>query len=344
MDFAFTEDQLAITGAARDMLVETCTPADLRRLLDSGQPRDEARWTTVCEMGLPGLLVPEAAGGLGLAPVDFVGIAEAAGYVALPEPLVELAGVAAPLLAGLETDHGWLERIAGGASVAVGSPANRFVADADTADALLLADGDDIHIVGRNAVTLTRQPSFDPFRRLFRVDWAPAPETRAGSGWARAGELGTLFTAAQLVGLGQRCIDMAVAYAKERSQFGKPIGSYQAVKHLLASAQVKIEFARPVVHAAAAEQPLATLASSARVAHAKIAAAEAADLAARTAVQVHGAMGITWEVDLHFFLKRVTALRTAWGTPARQLAVVSDRIAGAPTGPAATFASALEDA
>lgn len=341
MQFAFTEDQTAITQAAREMLVETCTPTDLRRMLDAQAPRDDARWTTIADMGLIGLLAPEGAGGLGMAPSDLVGIAEAAGYVALPEPLVEQAGIVVPLLGGLADDRGWLERVIGGAVVAVGSPANRFVADADTADALLLADGGAVHLVGRNAVDLIREESLDPFRRLFRVAWSPSPDTLVGDDWGQTAARGAVFAAAQLIGLGQRCIDLAVAYASERTQFGKPIGSYQAVKHMLASAQVAIEFARPVVHAAAAELPLDTMASRARIAHAKIAAGEAADLAARTAVQAHGAMGMTWEIDLHFFLKRAMALRNAWGTPAQHRRTVIDRITTLPTGPDLTFASAV---
>ena len=341
MHFAFTEDQQTIAQAAREMLVETCTPADLRRQLEASHARDDARWSTIVEMGLIGIEAPEAAGGLGLGATDLVGIAEAAGYVALPEPLVDQAGLVVPLLAGLEDDRGGLARVIGGETIAIGHPLNPFVADADTAAALLLADGDAIHLVERSAVALTREESFDPFRRLFKVDWSPSPATRIGSGWGRTADRGALFAAAQMIGLGQRCIDMAVGYAKERQQFGKPIGSYQAVKHLLATAQVKIEFARPVVHAAAAELPLDTPASKARIAHAKIAAGEAADLAARTAVQVHGAMGMTWEVDLHLFLKRAMALNGAWGTPARHRKTVMERITALPIGPAESFASEM---
>ena len=284
---------------------------------------------------------PEAKSGLGLALIDFVPIAEAAGYVALPEPLVEQAGIAAPLLAELSDDRGWLAKCLGGARVAVGHPTNPFVADADIADALLLHHGNDIHLIERNAVTLVRQESFDPFRRLFRVDWTPTSESKVTSAWGEAAERGALFAAAQMIGLAQRCIDLAVAYAKDRVQFGKPIGSYQAVKHMLASAQVKVEFARPVVHAAAVELPRNGLAARARVAHAKISAGEAADFAARTAVQVHGAMGMTWEVDLHFFLKRAFALNYAWGAPVAQRAIVVERLNTLPTGPHVTFASEL---
>jgi alkylation response protein AidB-like acyl-CoA dehydrogenase len=341
MNFAFTEDQTAIIETVREMLIESCTPADLRRLLSNGEVRDSARWQTICDMGLLGMCAPESASGLGLGLIDLIGIAEAAGYVALPEPLVWQAGIAVPLLAGLAENKGWLTRAMGGEIVAIGHPANPFVADADTAGALLLAHGKEIHLVERGAVTLTRQESFDPFRRLFRADWTPSAATLVGSGWGDTAARGAVLTAAQMLGLGQRCIDMSVAYAKDRTQFGRPIGSYQAVKHLIASAQVRIEFARPVVHAAAAELPLGTPAALARTAHAKLAAAEAADLAARTAVQVHGAMGMTWEADVHFFLKRALALKTAWGTPAAHMDTVIARMRSLPTGPDRTFASEL---
>ncbi|MEJ5977665.1 acyl-CoA dehydrogenase family protein [Novosphingobium sp. PS1R-30] len=341
MHFAFTEDQAAITEAARDMLVESCTPADLRRLLASGEAFDAARWTTIRDMGLLGICVPDAQGGLGLDTIDLIGIAEAAGYVALPEPLVEQAGLVAPLLARL---GGPVERVLAGEVFAIGHPANPFVADADGAGALLLYHQGEVHLVARDAVTLARAESFDPFRRLFRVDWTPSQATRLADDWGDTVERGQVLAAAQAIGLGQRCIDMAVAYAKDRHQFGKPIGSYQAIKHLVATAQVAIEFARPVVQAAAAELPLGNVASRARAAHAKLAATEAAQLAAQTAVQVHGAMGMTWEVDVHFFLKRARALKTAWGTPGAHTATVIERMTAAPTGPAMTFASEVAQA
>jgi alkylation response protein AidB-like acyl-CoA dehydrogenase len=341
MQFAFSEDQIAITQAAREMLVETCKAPDLRKRLAEARDIDQVRWQTIREMGLLGLLAPESAGGMGMGLTDFIGTAEAAGYVGLPEPLVDTAGIAIPLLASLDDNKGWLSRALDGAIIAIGHPANPFVADAHIADALILAEGNDIHIVERSEVTLTRQNSFDEFRALFRVDWTPAERTKVATGWVDTADRGALLAAAQLIGLGQRCIDLAVAYAKDRTQFGKPIGSTQAVKHLISSAQVKIEFARPVVQAAAAELTLGTLPSRARVAHAKIAAGEAADLAARTSVQVHGAMGMTWEVDLHFFLKRAFALRHAWGTAADHRTTVIERITTLPTGPETTFAAEL---
>lgn len=344
MNFTFTDDQRLMAEAARDILLDVCTPEHWRAQMASGDARDAARWSALGENGLFGVLAPEAAGGLGLGLTDFVLIAEAAGYVALPEPLVDQAGVALPLLAAAAPEHPLLAAaVEGTASLAVAHPINLFVLDADLADALLLAADGEVHLVSRDAVRLTREPSIDPFRRLFQVDWTPSRDTRlveasVGAGlWDAALDRGALFAAAQCLGLAQRSVDLAVAYAKERQQFGKPIGSYQAVKHLLATAQVKIEFARPVVHAASAVTAQGSLPSRARVSHAKVVAAEAADLAARTAIQAHGAMGYSWEVDVHLFLKRALALTYAWGDPAFHQRRIQARVFEAPVGADQTF-------
>jgi alkylation response protein AidB-like acyl-CoA dehydrogenase len=155
----------------------------------------------------------------------------------------------------------------------------------------------------------------------------------------RALERGAVYAAAQCLGLTERMVAIAVEYAKTRSQFGHPIGSYQAIKHHLATVQVKLEFARPVVYAAVARVRDLDARALAAVSHAKLAAADAAELAARTAMQVHGAMGYSWEVDLHFYMKRAWALAGAWGDRnfhARRLQGVlfEDRVA---TGPDRTF-------
>lgn len=346
MNFTFSDDQNLMAEAARQILVDTCTSERLRTQMAQGIARDETRWTALAENGLTAVLAAEEAGGLGLAAPDFVRIAEAAGYVALPEPLVEHAGVALPLLATAAPDHPWLaEAVEGRLTLAIGHPINPFVADADTARGLLLADGDAVHLVAADQTTLVREESIDPFRRLYRIDWTPSEETLIAQGesgvllWRAALDRGALFSAAQCLGLAQRSVDLAVAYAQERHQFGKPIGAYQAVKHHLASAQVKIEFARPVVHAASAVLGQDTLQSRARISHAKIVASEAADLAARTSIQIHGAMGYSWEVDVHLFLKRALALTYAWGDPTFHSRRVQARVFGAPVGADQTFSN-----
>lgn len=342
MEFRFTDEQEMMAEVVRGLLADRCQPADLRRLMQSGEARDPARWAALVDLGLQGILVPEDAGGLGLAPVDLVQVAQAAGHAGLPEPLVENAGVAVPLLAKLAPQSDALARaLAGEITLALAHPANPFVADADTAGAVILVTDEAVELADPSALRLVRQPSIDPFRRLFTVEGRGdriASRAEAEPALAAAFDRGALFAAAQLLGLAQRSVDLAVAYAQDRQQFGKPIGAYQAIKHHLASAQVRIEFARPVLHAAAAGLPAQDLMSRSRVSQAKIACAEAADLAARTAVQVHGAMGYSWEVDVHFFLKRGVALSGAWGTSALHRDRVAARVFTGPLGPDSTFA------
>lgn len=339
VDFAFSDEQQAIAEVVRSLLRAECTGAHLRRLMDSSQARDEPRWRQILDLGLTGVMVPEAKGGLGLDETDFVLIAQVCGHAALPEPLVELAGVTLPLLAAVDHPRAgeWLDRaLAGETTVALGHPSNPLVADADTAGALLLVHDGALHLVERSAVELIAQPSIDPFRRLSRVAWTPSNDTLIASAataaplLATALERGAIFAAAQGIGLAERSVELAVDYAKERTQFGKPIGVNQAVKHLLATAQVKIEFARPVVFAAATERAADNALSRARASHAKLAATEAASLAARTAIQVHGAMGYSWEVDVHFLLKRGLALAGVWGDESFHRARVKTRALSSP--------------
>jgi len=281
------------------------------------------------------VLLPESAGGLGLAELDFALIAIEAGYAALPEMLAESAGVAMPMLAALAPGH---RLLADPATVLAIAPAiNPVVAGADRAAAVLVERDGHALLVWREDATLTPVPTIDPLRRLFRLEWDKA-EDLGPADWDLALDRAALFAAAQGLGLAQRAIDLAVAYARDRNQFGKPIGSYQAVKHHLASAQVAIEFARPVVLAAAADVSARDIYARARISEAKLVALEAADNAARAAIQVHGAMGYSWEVDVHLFLKRALALTRAWGTPHFHRARVAERVFSRPTGPDMTFA------
>ncbi|RYY26691.1 MAG: acyl-CoA dehydrogenase [Sphingomonadales bacterium] len=341
MDFTLSEEQAMFAETARTLFSDTSGPEHWRSLMESGAARDQARWSAIVETGFTLMLLPEAAGGMGLSELDFALIAEAAGAAALPDPLIESAGIAAPMLASLAPDHPALADPA--ATVAIQHPLNPLATDADTAAALILHRDGQAFVATPGQVRLTRRASIDPFRRLFQVEWDEA--TPLGSAdWDLALDRGALFAAAQGLGLAQRSIDMAVAYAVERQQFGKPIGSYQAVKHHLASAQVAIEFARPVVLAAAAQIGQRDIYSRARISHAKIVALEAADQAARAAIQVHGAMGYSWEVDVHLFLKRALALTGSWGTPAFHRARIAERLFNRPTGPDQTFAREIENA
>jgi alkylation response protein AidB-like acyl-CoA dehydrogenase len=179
---------------------------------------------------------------------------------------------------------------------------------------------------------LRHEPSIDPLRRIFSVEWEPTTATRVASGdlarrvLADASDRGAWATAAQQIGVADALVTAAVAYACQRQQFGQVIGSFQALKHMLASVTVRIEYAKPVVYRAAFaiahELPDRDVACS----HAKAAASEAAALAAKAALQVHGAIGYTWEVDLHLWMKRAWALDQAWGSAAKHRARIAERV------------------
>ena len=349
MDFRLSEDQLLLAGSAHDFLRAELTTERVRAAWSTPTGRDDALWQQLAELGLTGVLVPEAQGGLGLAEVDFVSIIEACGYVALPEPLVDTALLGATLLrdaghAALSAE--WLPRIAAGeARIAVGHPVNPLVADAHVADLLLLPRGDEIHALERPAVSVTANESLDPSRRLFRVDWESGAGTLLAKGDAARSLLaatldrGALAAAAECQGLTQRLLDLAVGYTRDRKQFGQVVGSFQAVQHLLANVAVKHEYAKAPLQRAASEIARGTSRAALAVSHAKLAATEAAGLAARNSIQVHGAMGYTWEVDVHIFAKRAWVLDAAWGDRAFHKLRVADAVlaAGAAIGPGTTF-------
>ena len=343
MDFRFTDDQLNLRDSLRKALEKECTVEHVRALWNTETGRSPERWAKLAELGLLGLLVPEEHGGLGMNEVDLVLLLEETGRVALPEPIVETAAVGVPLLVQTKLAQEWLPKVAGGrAALTLGHPLNPFITDAHIADLLLLAHGDELHAVERRQVAMVPQPCSDPSRRLFRVDWTPTAATRIAQG-AEAKRLldaafdrAALACAAQQLGIGQQMLDMGVRYACERQQFGKAIGSFQAVKHLLANVAVRIEFARPLVYRAAFSVAHDSASRAVEVSHAKVAASEAAVLAAKTVHQVHGAMGYTWECDLHIWMKRAWALDINWGTGAWHRARVAAAVIDA-AGPAPTF-------
>lgn len=354
MDFRFDEDQLRFQESVRSMLAGECPAERLRELAGTDTARSPDLWRKLAELGLTGLLVPEADGGLGLGAVDAVLALEETGRAALAEPLVDTAYVAAPLLARLG-DHAiakqWLARIASGdAIVALGHPANAFVADAHVASLLLLERNGEIHAIDPTAAKLTAQPSIDPLRRLFSVEWAPTAATRVASGdQARAAlqeayDRGAFASAAQLLGLATGLVEAAVAYACERQQFGQVIGAFQALKHLLANVTVRIDFAKPVIRRAAFTIDHARPERDVAASHAKAAAGEAAAMAAKAALQVHGAIGYTWEVDLHYWMKRAWSLEQAWGSSAAHRARIAERVLDAEgTAPSFGFESRRGD-
>jgi alkylation response protein AidB-like acyl-CoA dehydrogenase len=322
MRFTFDHDHVLLAEAVRELLAKECTPADVRAAWNDEKERSPERWRKLAEMGVAGLTAPESHGGLGMDEVGLVCVLEETGRAALPEPVVEHTAVAVPLLGdiGGEVADAWLGKAAAGtALLSVGLAAMPFVVEADAADLLVLEGEGGLHAVGRDGVVLTPQPSIDGARRLFSVAWEPATATALLTGAAAAAaaslafDRGALGASAQLLGVAQHLIDVTADYARERHQFGQPIGSFQAVKHHLANALGALELARPVVYRAAWSVAHDDPTRGVDVSMAKAYASDAANVAARVALQVHGAIGYTWECDLHLWMKRAWALGAAWG-------------------------------
>jgi alkylation response protein AidB-like acyl-CoA dehydrogenase len=350
MDFRFTEDQLTFRDAVRDFLDGECSPARIRSLMDTDDAGARQFRASLASLGLTGLVLAEDVGGLGLSELDAVLPAEEIGRAAVPGALFDSFAVAAPLLAKASPALAaeWLPKIAAGeATIAIGHDVNPFVLDAAIADLVLLMREGVLYAVPGDRVILTDTPSVDPTRRVSRVTWTPSAADIVADGpaaealWTQALDRAALYAAADLLGSTQRMLDMAVEYAKNREQFGRPIGSFQAVKHLLADVQVKLTFARPVVYYAAYAMAHGLATRSVRVSHAKAAAGDAAMFAARRALQVHGAMGYTWEYDLQIWMKRAWATAQCWGTAAWHRSRIADAVLapGADLGPGRIWAA-----
>ena len=350
MDLGVSVEHELLQSALRDFLAKECPPEFVRSCWESDTGRSDKLWRQLAELGVTGTLVPEARGGLGTDETLLTLLLEETGRAALAEPMIDTAAVAVPLLRDLEPPEradSWLERIASGdARVAVGHDANAFLADAHVAELLLLPHGDEIHAVPPADVRLTREPSNDPSRRIFSVAWSPRAETCLVTGeaarelLAAAFDRGALGCAAEALGAGDRLVELAVSYAGQREQFGRPIGSFQAVKHMLADVKVKLEYARPLVYRAAWSVAKSARLRGLHVSMAKLAACEAAAAAARTALQVHGAIGYTWEHDLHVFMRRAWSLDLSWGRRDVHECRVREAVLDgeAPIGPGSTFA------
>jgi alkylation response protein AidB-like acyl-CoA dehydrogenase len=331
MQFEFTEDQRLLQQTVRDFLVGECPVAFVRGQWDTPTGRSSEFWAKLAEIGVPGLLVPESDGGLGMDEIDFVLVLVEIGHAGLAEAIVPTGVVGAPLLREAAALGGeaarlaahWLPKIAAGeALIAVAQPASPLVPEAHVADLLILRSGASLYAVTRAAVTLTEQKSNDPSQKLFTVAFDAKQATLLASGAdadrleAAALDRGALACAAQQLGACDKLIEMSVDYTSQRKQFGVPIGSFQAVKHHLATLKVALEYARSHVERAAHSVARGLPTRSADVSMAKIAAGQAALDAAKISLQVHGALGYTWEQDLHVWMRRAWTLDLAWGETA----------------------------
>jgi len=296
--FQPTPDQMLFARTVRELLEKECPPEAARAGFS------HQRWTKLKEMGVIDMLAS------GMSEIDLVPILEEAGRAALPEPLIEAAMIAGGALDGIVT-------------AAVGA---RYAAHADVADAIVLEHANALYSVPRDKATLHRIETIDSPRPLFKITWDYESGTSLEADTNLALRRATLGASAELLGLASRCIEMAADYAKERHQFGKPIGSFQAVKHRLADALLQLEFARPVVYRAAWSLVQDEATKERDVSMAKAMTGDAAAGAAKAALQTLGAIGYTQEHDLHIWMKRIWALNAAWGNPDRHRARVATAV------------------
>ncbi|MER7721512.1 acyl-CoA dehydrogenase family protein [Streptomyces flaveolus] len=320
MRFLLDDEQRAFARSLDDMLAAATTPAVVRAWAAGDTAPGRTLWARLAEAGVFALAVPERHDGLGPLPVDLTVAFTELGRHAVPGPLVETVAAAVFLdrLGDAAAASEWLPGIASGKTVAsfcLLSDAGPYALDAPAADAVFVVDGDALRLAGAFGPV---QPSADPARRLARplggTVLARGPEVAAAA--SRAAGVAALMTAAQALGLGRTLLAETVAYARQRTQFGVAIGSFQAVKHRLADVLIALEFAQPLVHAAAVAVAREDPASGRGIAAAKVAACEAACAAARSALQLHGALGYTEELGLSLWIRKARALRSAWGTPA----------------------------
>src|SRR5258708_25719526 len=257
MDFDFSDEQYMLRDSVRDFLAKDCTPAESRRIREAPTGRSAERWKKLGEMGVLGLTLPEGYGGAGMDEIDLVLVLEESGRNLLPEPLLEHTAVGAPLLAKAGTEaqkSEWLTKAAhGDAAISVGLAGAPYVQDAN-ADVIILEENGELHAATQDRLTLTPVKSVDGARRLFKVTAELDAETRMGdsngdAAWAF--DHAAAATAAQLVGVADAMLQSAIAYAKEREQFGRKIGSFQAIQHKLAETFLLVESAKSAVYYAA---------------------------------------------------------------------------------------------
>ena len=312
MNFDFTDDQRAIKETARDLLAKRFKLETLRDLAESKAYADDA-WTEVSELGWPGIFIAEENGGQGLGVLELVILLEELGYVLAPLPF--LSNAAAGLVL---QETGATERLPGVASGEsrgtvglVRDGRANLVPDAEESEFVVLIDGTDATLIERPDAQIEAIDAIDPTRRYATV---AAGDGESLGDASRARDLISLAVAAELVGVSQRALEMAVEYAKDRKQFERPIGSYQAVSHACAEMLKQVEGARSLVYYAGWAAGAAPDEFSLAASMAKAYASDAGWNVTASALQVHGGIGFTWEHDLHWFLKRAKTDGVLYGS------------------------------
>ncbi|HWA67983.1 MAG TPA: acyl-CoA dehydrogenase family protein [Mycobacteriales bacterium] len=364
MDFDFNDDQKALREAVRDALAGMVDAPGLLAMAGDGGRMPDELWRRIADLGWPGLLVPEAHGGLGLGLVDMTVVCEEMGRVPLPGPYFSSAVFATLASLRLGADE-LLADLASGAkrgTVAVdelgtsGDPLGSIrteattsgdgwvldglkptVPDAATADWVIVVAADDDGLAAYlvEGAAAESVPGMDPTRDLGRLELKGTPARRLGPAGdqtallRRVADDASVMLCAELVGAAEASFELAAEYSKSRVQFGRPIGTFQAVKHMAAEMLQDLTLARVITHYAAWCSDVDAEDRELAAGMAKSWVAEAAINVTGTSIQVHGAVGFTWECPAHFYYKRAKATDLVLGKQAWQRQRVADLVLGA---------------
>lgn len=309
MRFALTEEQSDLVATVHTLIAKRAASMDLRATISAPEGYDTALWQTLAEqIGVTALAVPEAYGGVGCSYIEAHLVLEELGATLTPSPLVGTL-LATQVLTAADTPQSGelLERIADGATAAVAVPGSDLVIDASGAEILLVLRGDQVHAVDPSAATVTPAPALDPTWRFATVTVDDASDVLVGTvDPAYVTTVGATMMTALQAGAAREALERTVAYLKERHQFGRPLGSFQALKHRCADLLVQVETARTMSWAAAWELTQPT--PDVRLTHAaKTWCSDAFSQVAAEMIQLHGGVAITWEHDAHLYFKRAHA-------------------------------------
>jgi alkylation response protein AidB-like acyl-CoA dehydrogenase len=343
MQFGLSESQQILKDTAHKFFAGECPIAAVRKATETDTAYDAALWTKLAEQGFTGIITPEEFGGMGLGKVELVLLMEEAGYSLLPGPFfstVALAGAVIDACANGEQKKKYLGQIAAGqarstvalveaagswdpASLTISAAGNKltgtklFVTDAAVAEFIIVVARDGVYAVESKAGGMSIAPmkGMDLARKIYSIEFKNTPAELLGNtkNLANALNVATAAVSAEMVGGMQRSLELTVAYAKTRKQFGKPIGIFQAVQHLCADMYLETESSRSAIYYAAwaLEENVPDAAASVSVA--KMYASDASRTVGNRGVQVHGGMGFTWENDIHLYYRRAKASETMLG-------------------------------
>jgi alkylation response protein AidB-like acyl-CoA dehydrogenase len=322
VDFELDAEQVALRDELRRLLATSCSSESRRAAIAFPGGVDRGLWRTLSGVGVFALCQQESDGGVGLGMADATVVFEELGRALVPGPVIATF-LAAGVIDGASTGTNVVGVVEGGERV--------VIEHLDGIDTLIVVDADGVRRVHARSTrgTVLERP-LDPLTPVHLVESVaggePAGDAEVAARWRRDG---ALLVAAMQVGIGAGALEMAVEYAKQRRQFGRVIGFFQALKHLLADALAEVETARAAVQAAGVEidEDAAASVVARAVAGARILASAAAEHTANTCIQVHGGMGFTWELDAHLFLKRSLLLDTQFGGVERSFEIMEAALA-----------------